>query len=85
MAQPEQMAGLPPALFVIAGLDTLRFEAQRYAGQLVAAGVDVEVRHFHDCDHGWVVSGGERHTEARATIFDWLNRLFGRTIKGGNG
>jgi hypothetical protein len=38
--------------------------------------VDVEVHQFAECDHGWVISGQPRHEEARALIFDWLNRLF---------
>lgn len=76
MAAPESLEGLPPALMLIAGLDPLRFEAQRYAGQLIAAGVDIEVHQFPDCDHGWVVSAKPGYKQARALIFDWLNRLF---------
>ena len=76
MAAPEALEGMPPALFLIAGLDPLRFEAQRYAGMLINAGVDVDVRQFDDCDHGWVVSGKPRHEEARSVIFDWLKRLY---------
>lgn len=33
MAAPEALEGLQPALTLIAGLDPLRFKAQRYAGQ----------------------------------------------------
>jgi acetyl esterase len=76
MTDLEDLAKLPPALFLIAGKDPLRFEAQRYAGQLIKAGVDVDVRQFGDCDHGWVVSGLPRHEEARAMIFAWLNSTF---------
>ncbi|MCO6384651.1 alpha/beta hydrolase [Oceanicola sp. 502str15] len=77
LAAPELLEGQPPALMIVAGLDPLRHEAHRYAGQLIAAGVDIEVRQFDDCDHGWVVSGKARHEEARARIFGWLNRLYG--------
>ncbi|MBF9036753.1 alpha/beta hydrolase fold domain-containing protein [Rhodobacterales bacterium HKCCE2091] len=77
LAAPEALEGLPPALILVAGLDPLRHEARRYAGQLIAAGVEVDVRQFADCDHGWVVSGKARHEEARAIIFNWLNALFG--------
>ncbi len=76
MAAPEALTGLPPALMLIAGMDPLRHEAHRYAGQLIAAGVDVDVRQFDDCDHGWVVSAKPRYEEARALIFDWLTRLY---------
>ncbi|WP_417208511.1 alpha/beta hydrolase [Antarctobacter sp.] len=78
MALPEALEGLPPALILIAGLDPLRFEAQRYAGQLIAAGVDVDVRQFADCDHGWVVTARPGYREARALIFGWLDALFTR-------
>lgn len=76
MAAPEALEGQPPALFLIAGMDPLRHEAQRYAAMLMKAGVDADIRQFADCDHGWVVSGKPRHEEARALIFGWLNRLY---------
>ena len=76
MASKEALEGLPPALVLIAGLDPLRFEAQRYASQMIAAGVNVDVRQFSDCDHGWVVTARPGYQEARRQIFDWLNGLF---------
>ena len=75
-AAPEALEGQPPALILIAGMDPLRFEAQRYAGQLIAAGVDVDVRHYPDNDHGFVISGLPGHEAARQTIFDWLAARF---------
>ncbi len=76
MTARDALEGLPPALFLIAGLDPLRHEARRYAGQLVEAGVDVDVRQFSECDHGWVVTARPGYQEARATIFDWLNSIY---------
>lgn len=72
-AEDEALAGQPPAFVMIAGLDPLRFEAQRYAGRLIAAGVDVTVRQYDDCDHGFLIAGQARHLEARATLVDWLH------------
>jgi len=76
LADPAELAGQPPALIVTAGLDPLRFEAQRYAGQLIAAGVDVTVRQFHDCDHGFLIAGQGRAAEARQLVIDWLRSRF---------
>ncbi|WP_425101767.1 alpha/beta hydrolase [Tropicibacter sp. S64] len=76
LARTEALQGLPPALFLIAGLDPLRHEARRYAAKLIDAGVDVDIRQFDDCDHGWVVTARPRHEEARRIIFDWLTSRF---------
>jgi acetyl esterase/lipase len=76
LARPEALTGMPPALMLIAGKDPLRHEAQRFAGQLITAGVDVDIRQFADCDHGWVIDGQPGSQDARVLIFDWLNRLF---------
>lgn len=76
LAPDEVLVGLPPTLMLIAGMDPLRFEAQRYAARLVDAGVDVDVRQFPENDHGFVVSGLPGHKEARREIFDWLKRRF---------
>ena len=72
MAEMQALQGMPPALFLIAGMDPLRFEAQRYAAQLIAADVDVTVMQFPDCDHGFVISAKADFEKGRATIFDWL-------------
>lgn len=72
-AEDAALAGQPPAFVMIAGLDPLRFEAQRYAGRLIAAGVDVTVRQYADCDHGFLIAGQARHLEARAALVDWLH------------
>lgn len=72
-AEEEALVGQPPAFVMIAGLDPLRFEAQRYAGRLITAGVDVTVRQYHDCDHGFLIAGQAHHLEARATLIDWLH------------
>ncbi|AMY68242.1 alpha/beta hydrolase [Frigidibacter mobilis] len=73
-ADGAELAGQPPAFVMIAGLDPLRFEAQRYAGRLVEAGVDVTVRQFHDCDHGFLIAGQARHLGARQVLVNWLHQ-----------
>ena len=49
----QDLAGLPPAIVVIAGCDPLRDEGLHYAGRLRAAGVPVAVETYDDMIHGF--------------------------------
>jgi acetyl esterase/lipase len=51
-ATPEEVTGLPPTVFGIAGLDPLRDEALLYAKLLAEANVPTEVRLFKGVPHG---------------------------------
>jgi len=50
----ETLAGLPPAVVVVAGLDPLHDSGVRYAQALADAGNEVRVEDFHDMPHGFV-------------------------------
>jgi acetyl esterase len=76
LAAPEALKGLPPAFILTAGLDPLRGEARRYAAMLIGAGVDVTVRQFDDCDHGFLIACQGRFREARAALIAWLAATF---------
>ena len=52
-ATKGQLTGLPPALLIVAGQDSLRDEGIRYGEMLKAAGVDVEFHEFKDSVHGF--------------------------------
>lgn len=52
-ASTEDIKGLPPTLFGIAGLDPLRDEALLYGKLLSEAGVPTEVRLFKGVPHGY--------------------------------
>lgn len=51
-ATEEDVRGLPPTVFGIAGLDPLRDEALLYAKQLAEANVPTEIRLFKGVPHG---------------------------------
>lgn len=48
------LAGLPPAVVVVAGLDPLHDSGVRYAQALADAGNDVTVEDFHQMPHGFL-------------------------------
>jgi acetyl esterase len=50
----ESLAGLPPAVVVVAGLDPLHDSGVRYAQALADAGNEVRVEDFHEMPHGFV-------------------------------
>lgn len=50
----ESLAGLPPAVVVVAGLDPLHDSGVAYAEALVAAGGRARVEDFHRMPHGFV-------------------------------
>jgi acetyl esterase len=52
------LSGLPPALIVTAGCDTLRDEGNAYADRLAAAGVKVERRCFEGTIHAFMSFAG---------------------------
>lgn len=51
-ATEEEVKGMPPTVFGIAGLDPLRDEALLYAKALAEANVPTEIRLFHGVPHG---------------------------------
>jgi acetyl esterase len=51
----EDLAGLPPAHVVVAGIDPLREEVLAYAHALDAAGVPVRVDDYEDMPHGFLL------------------------------
>jgi acetyl esterase len=55
-ATSEQLSGLPPALLILAGCDSLHDEGVRYAAMLKQAGVSVVMHDFPNASHGFTYS-----------------------------
>lgn len=55
-ASLENLEGLPPAIIISAGIDSLEKEDGSYAARLKEAGVPVEYYHYSDVAHGFTIS-----------------------------
>jgi acetyl esterase len=73
---PEMLFGLPPALIITAGMDCLRFEAEKYAVMLIQAGVEVRMRKFLNSNHAFVVHALQEYREAQELIIRALGEVF---------
>ncbi|HUC05605.1 MAG TPA: alpha/beta hydrolase [Acidimicrobiales bacterium] len=72
------LAGLPPALVVLAGCDGLRDEGRAYAAKLRADGVDVDEVCFGGQPHGFINFG----FPAAAPAFEHIGRWVRATLAG---
>ncbi|KAB5529067.1 Alpha/Beta hydrolase protein [Coniochaeta sp. 2T2.1] len=64
-ASAEQVKGLPPTVFGIAGLDPLRDEGLLYAKKLTEAGVPTDINLFKGVPHGFRRYGDKLSESAR--------------------
>ena len=73
----DDLAGMAPALVMVAEHDVLRDEGIEYAGRLRAAGVAVELRPGLGLIHGHLRAGGTCAAAAREfdALCDWIRRL----------
>ncbi|MFP3154416.1 alpha/beta hydrolase [Lachnospiraceae bacterium ZAX-1] len=74
LASQSGLAGLPPALIIVAGRDSLHDDGVRYAELLRKAGVYVELRDFKDSFHGFTYNKTPDAKEGRDVIVEFLKR-----------
>lgn len=64
----ESLAGLPPALVMLAAHDPLRDEALAYGEALLAAGNAASIVEYHGLAHGFISMAGGVHTARLAQL-----------------
>lgn len=77
-ATPDQLAGLPPALVILAGRDTFHDEGARYADMLRAAGVQVKLLEFEKEPHGFTYASSPATDEAVDAMEDFILEQVGK-------
>ena len=78
LTPPALLAGQPEAVVITAGHDNLRFEGERYAAQLAAAGVPVHVRRFTRSGHGFVIACQDEYDAAIAFMEEAMRAVIAR-------
>ena len=76
LADDGELAQLPPARIMIAGLDPLRHEAEHYAVRLRKAGVPVTVDRFEESDHGFLIANIAQYRAAQEVFVKALKSAF---------
>jgi acetyl esterase len=73
-ALAEDVAGLPPALVVLAGRDSLFDEGRRYFELLQSAGVPAECAVYPEATHGFTLGASADAADAVGKMADFLRR-----------
>lgn len=76
-AAKTDLEGSPPALFILAGRDSLYEEARTYAGMLKDAGVRAEIHDYTNALHGFTLSDSEDAGAAVDRMIAFLKTHFG--------
>ena len=75
-ATQGDLQGLPPALFILAGGDSLHDEGLKYCGMLEAAGVVTECHDYPNAPHGFTLRPSTDANDARAKMGAFLRKYF---------
>ncbi len=76
-AQPEDIAGLPPALFILAGMDSLCNEGLQYCEMLREGGVTAECCVYPNAPHGFTFHPTDDAEDAINQMIAFLNTYLG--------
>jgi acetyl esterase len=70
--ESRRLQGLPPALIASVQNDQLHVEAERYASELIAAGVSTEVTRYVDTSHAALSNDAEALADLASFFRKWL-------------
>ena len=73
-ASPQDLIGMPPALFIVAGRDSLHDEGVKYCAMLEAAGVITECHDYPNAGHGFTLNSSLDTTDAIAKMSAFLKK-----------
>ncbi|MEJ2757025.1 MAG: alpha/beta hydrolase [Anaerolineales bacterium] len=73
-ASQEDLEGLPPALLILAGRDSLHDEGLRYRQQLAKAGVETECVQYPNAAHGFTLYPSADTSDAVAKMAAFLKK-----------
>jgi acetyl esterase len=73
-AKLEQLKGLPPALIILAGGDSLHDEGAQYAEMLKKAGVPAELHEFPNAAHGFTYAHSTDADSALALMVNFIHK-----------
>jgi acetyl esterase len=73
-ASREELIGLPPALFILAGGDSLHDEGVKYCRMLQEVGVATELHEYPDSPHGFTYKRSIETTDAVAKMSAFLKK-----------
>ncbi len=75
-AAQADLEELPPALFILAGRDSLHDEGLKYCGMLKTAGVETECHEYPNAAHGFTYKPSADTTDALEKMSAFLARYF---------
>jgi acetyl esterase len=71
-AAMQDLVGLPPAIVIVAGKDSLHDEGVKYANMLKDAGVETELHEFLEEAHGFTYKPGPGAQDAIGLMIDFM-------------
>jgi len=75
-ATQDDLHGLPPALLILAGRDSLHDEGMKYCDMLRTAGVVTECYEYPDALHGFTLKPSDDTTDAIDKMVSFLKKYF---------
>jgi acetyl esterase len=76
-ATQDDLTGLPPALLILPGRDSLHDEGMKYCEMLKTAGVETECYEYPDAVHGFTLQPSDDTTDALEKMVAFLRKYLG--------